>query len=58
MAGAVEWQLPTSYVVKQDIKGVSQDVRRLTTYEPSPKAARVSSERQQVTPIVSDAFQT
>jgi hypothetical protein len=29
-AGAISQQLPTSYVVKQDIGGVPHDVRRLT----------------------------
>ena len=29
-AAAVSFQLPTSYVVKQDISGVAHDVRRLT----------------------------
>jgi hypothetical protein len=32
-AAAIAQQLPTSYVVKQDIGGVPQDVRRLTVTE-------------------------
>ena len=40
-ATAIAQQLPTSYVVKQDIGGVPQDVRRLTVsvYERSVESA-------------------
>jgi hypothetical protein len=40
-AAAISRQLPTSYVVKQDISGVPQDVRRLTVsvYERAVESA-------------------
>jgi hypothetical protein len=40
-AAAISRQLPTSYVVKQDIRGVPQDVRRLTVavYERAVESA-------------------
>jgi hypothetical protein len=40
-AAAVSFQLPTSYVVKQDISGVAHDVRRLTVavYERAVESA-------------------